>query len=71
MVKQSRVSGRSGLRKGLNFFFFFFQFFQNCSIFQPFLFICLYVNLCLCANLEFIHIIIFGLKVPILKFRVC
>ena len=36
----------SGLRTGLKFDFFFFQIFQNCSIFQQFLFLCLFVNYC-------------------------
>ena len=44
MVKQSRASGQSsGLKTGLKSDFFF-HIFQICSIFQPFLFLCLFVN---------------------------
>ena len=50
MAKWSKASGQSSgglwVENRAEIWFFFFQIFKNCSIFQPFLFPCLFVNFC-------------------------
>ena len=66
MVKRSRASGQSSggvwVEDRAEICFFFFQIFQNCSIFQPLLFLCLFVNL------EFIPFNFIGFKIPPAQF---
>ena len=72
--KWSKASGQSS--KGLwvenraEIWVFFFHLFQNCSIFQPFLLLCLFVNFCESGVYSYQFYSLLSTSSPILKYGV-